>query len=99
MNFLLSQLNPGIYQVADPVQESLGRGRCLDVADSSFLEKTRAGGGKVILRDTVGAEVGTKPSIGPGEVGSRTTAVVLVPEEGGERPWSLLHIQGRLTSR
>ena len=84
MDFLLSQLDPGVYRVADPVQESLSRCCCSDVADSSLLEKTRAGSRKAVLGHAVGAEIGTKPSIGPGEVDSRTTAIFLVPEKGGE---------------
>ena len=70
VDLLLSQLDPRIDRVADLVQESLGGVRCLDVAESSLLEKTRAGSRKAILGDTVGAEMGTKPSIGPGEVSS-----------------------------
>ena len=90
MDLLFSHLDPRIYQVADPVQESLRGVRCLDIADSSLLEETGAGGGEAVLGDTAGAEIGTKPSIGPGEVGSRTTIIVLVPEKGDERPSSLL---------
>ena len=81
VDLLLSQLDPGIYRVADLVQESLGGVRCLDVTDSSLLEKTRACSGKAVFGDTVGAEMGTKSSIGPGEVSSRTTAVILVSEK------------------
>jgi len=99
VDLLLSQLNSGIYRFADPVQESLGRVCCLDVADSSLLEKSRAGGGKAVLRYAIGAEMGAKPSIGPGEVSSRTTAVILVPEKCGSRPSSLFDFEGRLTSR
>ena len=89
MNLLLSQLDPGIYRVADPAQKSLSRVCCLDVADPSLLEKARAASGKAVLGDAVGTKVGTKPSIGPGEVGSRTTAVILVPKKGGERSSTL----------
>ena len=95
MDLLLGQFNPRIYRVADPIQESLSRACRLDVADSSLLEKSRARSGKAVLRDTVGTEIRTKPSIGPSEVGSRTTAVVLVPENGGEQPSSLFDVLGR----
>lgn len=84
MNLFLGQLDPGIYRVANLVQESLSGIRRLDVADSSFLEKARTGGRKAVLGDTVGSEMGSKPSIGPGEVGGGATAVVLVPGKGGE---------------
>ena len=86
VDLLLSQLDPGIYRVADLVQEGLGGVSCLDVADSGLLEETGAGSRKAVLGDTVGAEMGTKPCIGPGEVSGRTTTVILVSEKGGERP-------------
>ena len=99
MDLLLSQLDSGIYRVADLVQESLGGVRCLDITDSGLLEKPRAGGRETFLRDTTGAEIGTEPSIGPGEVSGRTTAVILVPEKYDERQSSLFNIKRRLTFR
>ena len=55
MNLLLSQLDSGIYQVADPVEESL-TGVCrLDVADSGLLEKIGASSRETVLRNAVGA--------------------------------------------
>jgi len=55
MNLLFGQLDPRVYQVTDPVEESLSGVRCLDVTDSSLLEKTRASSRKAVLSDTVGA--------------------------------------------
>lgn len=80
VNLFLSQLNTGIYRVTDPVQESLGRVCGLNVADPGFLEEPRATRRQTVFGHTMGTKVGTESGIGPGEVGSRTTTVVLVPE-------------------
>lgn len=78
VDLFLSQLDAGIDQIANPVQESLS-GICgSDVADSSFLEKTGTVGREAVFRDAVGAKIGTEPRIGPEKVGSRTVAVILV---------------------
>jgi len=55
MNLLLGQLDPRVYQVADPVEESLSGVRCLNITDSSFLEETRTSSRKAVLMNTMGA--------------------------------------------
>lgn len=80
MDLFFGHLHARVYQVADPIQERLSRVCGLDIADPSFLEQTGAACGKVVFRYTVGAKIGTETSIGPGEVGSRTTAVIFVPK-------------------
>lgn len=70
MDLFLGQFDAGVYQIANLVQESLGRVCGPDVTDSSLLEKIGAASREAVFRHTVGAEVGAKPSIGPGKVGS-----------------------------
>jgi hypothetical protein len=54
MDLLLGQLDPRVYDVTNPGEESLSGVRGLDITDSGFLEKSRAGSREAILRDAVG---------------------------------------------
>jgi hypothetical protein len=99
MDLFFGQLDARVYRVADPIQERLSGVCGLDVADPSFLKQTGATCGKVVFRHTVGAKIGAEPSIGPGEVGSRTTTVVLVPKWWSETLVAFPTTKRRLTFR
>lgn len=45
MDLVLGQLDPRVYDITNPGEESLSGVRGLDIADSGLLEKSRAGSG------------------------------------------------------
>lgn len=43
MDLVLGQLDPRVYDITNPIEESLSGVGGLNIADSGFLEKSRAG--------------------------------------------------------